>query len=26
VEWVAPHGTPGIIAAQFQTPSGLVRV
>jgi hypothetical protein len=24
--WVAPHGTPGIIAAQFQTPSGLVRV
>ena len=20
VEWVAPHGTPGIIAAQFQTP------
>ena len=26
VEWVAPHGTPGIIAAQIQTPSGLVRV
>jgi len=26
VEWVAHHGTPGIIAAQFQTPSGLVRV
>ena len=26
VEWVAPHGTPGIIAAQFQTPNGLVRV
>lgn len=26
VEWVAPHGTPGIIAAQFQTPHGLVRV
>jgi len=26
VEWVAPHGTPGIIAAQFQTPTGLVRV
>jgi hypothetical protein len=26
VEWVAPHGTPGIIAAQFQTPSGLVRI
>jgi hypothetical protein len=26
VEWVAPNGTPGIIAAQFQTPQGLVRV
>ena len=26
VEWVAPNGTPGIIAAQFQTPHGLVRV
>jgi hypothetical protein len=26
VEWVARHGTPGIIAAQFQTPNGLVRV
>ena len=26
VEWVAPHGTPGILAAQFSTPSGLVRV
>jgi hypothetical protein len=26
VEWVARHGTPGIIAAQFQTPTGLVRV
>jgi hypothetical protein len=26
VEWVAPHGTPGIIAAQVQTPHGLVRV
>ncbi len=26
VEWVAPHGTPGIIAAQFQTPRGLVRI
>jgi hypothetical protein len=26
VEWVAPHGTPGIIAAQFQTPTGLVRI
>ncbi len=26
VEWVAPHGTPGIIAAQLQTPDGLVRL
>ncbi|WP_028638793.1 VOC family protein [Nocardioides sp. URHA0032] len=26
VEWVAPNGTPGILAAQFQTPSGLVRL
>ena len=26
VEWVAPHGTPGIIAAQVQTPDGLVRL
>ncbi len=26
VEWVAPHGTPGIIAAQIQTPQGLVRL
>ncbi|MBO9522501.1 MAG: VOC family protein [Nocardioidaceae bacterium] len=26
VEWVAPHGTPGIVAAQFQTPQGLVRL
>jgi hypothetical protein len=26
VEWVAVHGTPGIVAAQFQTPHGLVRV
>jgi hypothetical protein len=26
VEWVAPHGTPGILAAQFSTPSGLVRI
>jgi hypothetical protein len=26
VEWVAPHGTPGIIAAQFHTPHGLVRI
>ncbi|WP_244931222.1 VOC family protein [Nocardioides sp. W7] len=26
VEWVAPHGTPGVIAAQVQTPNGLVRI
>ncbi|HEX7738211.1 MAG TPA: VOC family protein [Marmoricola sp.] len=26
VEWVAPNGTPGIVAAQFHTPSGLVRL
>jgi hypothetical protein len=26
VEWVAPHGTPGVIAAQVQTPHGLVRI
>ena len=26
VEWVAPHGTPGILAAQVQTPRGLVRI
>ncbi|WP_110207845.1 VOC family protein [Nocardioides daejeonensis] len=26
VEWAAPHGTPGILAAQFQTPNGLVRI
>ncbi len=26
VEWVAPNGTPGIVAAQFQTPAGLVRL
>jgi Glyoxalase-like domain len=26
VEWVAPHGTPGIVAAQFQTKDGLVRI
>ena len=26
VEWVAPNGTPGIVAAQFQTASGLVRI
>jgi hypothetical protein len=26
VEWVAQNGTPGILAAQFQTPHGLVRI
>ena len=26
VEWVAPHGTPGIVAAHFLTPQGMVRV
>lgn len=26
VEWVAPNGQPGIVAAQFLTPSGLVRI
>ena len=26
VEWVAPHGTPGVVAAQFSTPAGLVRI
>ena len=26
VEWVAPNGTPGIIAVQVQTPAGLVRL
>ncbi|MCD4523290.1 VOC family protein [Nocardioides sp. cx-173] len=26
VEWVAPHGTPGILAVQLQTPRGLVRL
>ncbi|MCB0896288.1 MAG: VOC family protein [Nocardioides sp.] len=26
VEWVAPNGTPGIIAVQVQTPNGLVRL
>ncbi len=26
VQWVAPHGTPGIVAAQFSTRSGLVRI
>jgi Glyoxalase-like domain len=26
VEWVAPHGTPGIVAARFKTARGLVRI
>jgi hypothetical protein len=26
VDWVAPHGTPGVVAAQFRTPNGLVRI
>ena len=26
VERVAPHGTPGILAAQVQTPAGLIRI
>jgi len=26
VDWVAPNGTPGILAAQVQTPYGLVRL
>ena len=26
VEWVAPEGTPGVVAAQFETPRGLVRI
>ena len=26
VEWVAPNGTPGIIAASFATPDGVVRI
>ena len=26
VDWVAPHGTPGILAVQFQTRNGLVRI
>ncbi len=26
VEWVAPHGTPGVVAAQFHTPNGIVRI
>ncbi len=26
VEWVAPNGTPGVVAAQFLTPGGVVRI
>ena len=26
VEWVAPHGTPGVIAAHFKTAEGVVRI
>lgn len=26
VEWVAPHGTPGVIAACFSTDNGIVRI
>ncbi len=26
IEWVAPNGTPGIVAASFTTPHGLVRI
>jgi hypothetical protein len=26
VEWVAPNGTPGIVAASFATPDGVVRI
>lgn len=26
VDWVAPNGTPGIVAVQFETPSGSVRL
>ncbi len=26
VEWVAPNGTPGIVAATFTTPAGSVRI
>jgi hypothetical protein len=26
VEWVAPNGAPGIVAVQFETPRGVVRV
>ena len=26
VQWVAPHGTPGVVAAQFLTRNGAVRI
>jgi hypothetical protein len=26
VEWVAPNGTPGVVAASFATPDGVVRI
>lgn len=26
VDWIAPHGTPGIVAVHFTTPSGVVRI
>ncbi|MEP7090456.1 MAG: VOC family protein [Nocardioidaceae bacterium] len=26
VEWAAPHGAPGLLAVQFVTPSGVVRI
>jgi hypothetical protein len=26
VRWTAPHGTPGILAAEFSTPDGVVRI
>ena len=26
IDWIAPHGQPGIIAAHFQAPHGAVRV
>lgn len=26
VEWVAPHGTPGLLAVQVATPEGVVRI
>lgn len=26
VEWVAPHGTPGLVAIRFDTPNGEIRI